>query len=276
MPKSSGYGRVKTFDLTEALELIGFLLEFCYKLSDQKTLINNGQLSWVNFTYFASIRSSYICYYCKDTLLPYRFNRQFDLHEDIPTDIDFSTVLSSKIMLQLHQACVSYGTNSRVLFPSTHSGGNSKRKRYSSSDQNIQRDEGPSGSRLKLKPLGSPVLETEDNTPQAKIPGYRRKLNSIMDFLGNDLCLNNSKSIYTPSDDDEVESTPKANAYECPLHKMLLSSTLMSEVNKSGARMVFHTPFERLHYLKGEFDNLYELINKRRGDATPLKKKLKC
>ncbi|KAJ8420712.1 hypothetical protein Cgig2_006264 [Carnegiea gigantea] len=36
---------------------------------------------------------------------------------------------------------------------------------------------------------------------------------------------------------------------------------------------VFHTPFERLHYLEGEFDNLYNLINERGGDATPLKDK---
>ncbi|KAJ8438679.1 hypothetical protein Cgig2_011862 [Carnegiea gigantea] len=29
--------------------------------------------------------------------------------------------------------------------------------------------------------------------------------------------------------------------------------------------MVFRTPFERLHYLKGEFDSLYNLINERGG-----------
>jgi len=52
-----------------------------------------------------------------------------------------------------------------------------KRKRDSSSDQNIQRDEGPSDSKPKLKivrfqkPLRSPVLETEDNSPQIKILG---------------------------------------------------------------------------------------------------------
>ncbi|KAJ8420964.1 LOW QUALITY PROTEIN: hypothetical protein Cgig2_019213 [Carnegiea gigantea] len=34
---------------------------------------------------------------------------------------------------------------------------------------------------------------------------------------------------------------------------------------------VFRTPFERVHYLKGEFDSLYSLINERRGHATPLK-----
>ncbi|KAJ8453327.1 hypothetical protein Cgig2_008211 [Carnegiea gigantea] len=52
------------------------------------------------------------------------------------------------------------------------------------------------------------------------------------------------------------------------------------EVNKSGARMtgqvildkVFHTPFERLHCLKGEFDSLYDLMNERGGgDAIPLR-----
>jgi len=32
--------------------------------------------------------------------------------------------------------------------------------------------------------------------------------------------------------------------------------------------------FERLHCLKGEFDSLYDLINDRGGDATPLKNKV--
>ncbi|KAJ8420833.1 LOW QUALITY PROTEIN: hypothetical protein Cgig2_017698 [Carnegiea gigantea] len=39
-------------------------------------------------------------------------------------------------------------------------------------------------------------------------------------------------------------------------------------------REVFCTPFERLHYLKGELDSLYDLINERKGDATPLKNKV--
>ena len=37
---------------------------------------------------------------------------------------------------------------------------------------------------------------------------------------------------------------------------------------------VLRTPFERLHYLKGEFDSLYDLINDRGGDASPLKNKV--
>jgi len=37
---------------------------------------------------------------------------------------------------------------------------------------------------------------------------------------------------------------------------------------------VLRTPFERLHCLKGEFDSLYDLINDRGGDATPLKNKV--
>lgn len=59
----------------------------------------------------------------------------------------------------------------------SHSGGSSKRKRASSSAQNIQRNEAPSGSRPKFKiirsqkPLRSPALETEDNAPQIEIPG---------------------------------------------------------------------------------------------------------
>ncbi|KAJ8431723.1 hypothetical protein Cgig2_013422 [Carnegiea gigantea] len=248
---------------------------------------------------------------------------------------------------------------------STYFGGNSKRKRDSSSYQNIQRDEGPSGSKPKLKiirsqkPLSSPVLETADNTLQTKILrvgvaisvtpiseipiqsivtpakaperdrltpepslaiAYRQKLKSIVvcapneqgisnvqgsklnygktiflppdgaknimdnmdwdpiptecmgessdmnfkeklayvplpsgshyfpliqhlsslgkDFLGSDLYLDNSNSICIPNNDDEVESTPEANA------------------------------------ARGKFDNLYDLINEIEGDATPLKRKV--
>lgn len=134
---------------------------------------------------------------------PHRFCRQFGFHQDIPASMDSSILPSSKIMLRLHQGCVRYGTNSRVLFPGpclslekkftsrfqewwskvflasseTHSGGNLKRKRDGSPDVNIQRNEGPSGSRPKLKiiisppPLRSPILETEDSTPEAEIPG---------------------------------------------------------------------------------------------------------
>ncbi|KAJ8438680.1 hypothetical protein Cgig2_011863 [Carnegiea gigantea] len=59
----------------------------------------------------------------------------------------------------------------------TYSGGKSRRKRDISSDQNNQRDEGPSGSKPKLKivhsqkPLRSHVLETKDDTPQTTILG---------------------------------------------------------------------------------------------------------
>jgi len=57
---------------------------------------------------------------------------------------------------------------------------------------------------------------------------------------------------------------------------------VIREVNKSGARMtgqvildtVLRSPFERLHCLKGELDSLYDLVNDRGGDATPLKNKI--
>ncbi|KAJ8424126.1 hypothetical protein Cgig2_002652 [Carnegiea gigantea] len=113
-------------------------------------------------------------------------------YQDIPTDIDFSILRSSKIMLRLHQACVCYETNSQVLFPGQCPSlerkftscfqewwskvGNSRRKRDDSSDQTIQRDEGPSGSKPKLKivhsekPLRPPILVIENNTSQTKIP----------------------------------------------------------------------------------------------------------
>jgi len=63
---------------------------------------------------------------------------------------------------------------------------------------------------------------------------------------------------------------------------VFIVDAVIKEVNKSGAWMtgqvildkVLHTPFERLHCLKGEFDSLYDLINERGGDATPLKNKV--
>ncbi|KAJ8436100.1 hypothetical protein Cgig2_011922 [Carnegiea gigantea] len=211
MPKFSGFGRAKTFDLDEARELISSGRGFCWNSAIRHrlkaTLVDNGQLSRADFAYFASIRSSYVCCRCEDSFViehycPHRFSRQFGFHQDIPADIDFSILPSSKIMLRLHQACIRYGTNSRVFFPGqcpslerkftrrfqecwpkmfltssdSHSGESSKRKRVSLSDQNIQRNEAPSGSRPKFKiirsekPLRSPALETEDNTPQTKIP----------------------------------------------------------------------------------------------------------
>ncbi|KAJ8435490.1 hypothetical protein Cgig2_033229 [Carnegiea gigantea] len=212
MPKFSGFGRAKPLDLNEARELISSGRGFCWNSAIRHrlkaALVDNGQLSRADFTYFASIRSSYVCCRCEDSFViehycSHRFSRQFGFHQDIPADIDFSILPSSKIMLRLHQACIRYGTNSRVFFrgqcPSlemkftrrfqewwskmfltssdSHSRGSSKRKRASSSDQNIQRDEAPSGSRPKFKiirsqkPLRSPALETKDNTPQTKIPG---------------------------------------------------------------------------------------------------------
>ncbi|KAJ8432750.1 hypothetical protein Cgig2_011673 [Carnegiea gigantea] len=212
-----GFGRTKTFDLDEARELISSGRGFCWNSAIRHrlkaTLVDNGQLSRADFAYFASIRLSYVCCRCEDSFVmehycPHRFSRQFGFHQDIPADIDFSILPSSKIMLRLHQACIRYGTNSHVFFPGqcpslerkftrrfqewwsqmfltssdSHSGGSSKRKRVSSSDQNIQRNEAPSGSRPKFKiirsqkPLRSPALETEDNTLQTKIPGVNAAL----------------------------------------------------------------------------------------------------
>ncbi|KAJ8432128.1 hypothetical protein Cgig2_027710 [Carnegiea gigantea] len=280
---------------------------------------------------------------------PNKFSRQFGFHQDILIGIDFSFLPISKIMLRLHQACVRYRTNSRVLFvdqcPSlerkftlcfqewwskvfltslgTYSGGNSKRKGDRSSDQNIQRDKGPSGSKLKLKivrsqkPLRSPtkilgvgvaisvtpisavLIQSVAMPTKASDEGENSDMNfkekllytpllsgshcfpSIEhlpflrhNFSGNSLCLNDTKSICTPNNDDEAEASQDVSVFNV--------DTVIREVNKSGTRMtgqvildkVFYTPFERLHYLKGEFDSLYDLINERGGDATPLKNKV--
>ena len=97
------------------------------------------------------------------------------------------------------------------------------------------------------------------------------------------MCLNDSKSVFTPSDNDEVDSIPKLVAPQVPplQHRPRASQdvsifnvdAVIREVNKSGAWMtgqviidkVLRTPFERLHCLKGEFDSLYDLINERGG-----------
>ncbi|KAJ8446928.1 hypothetical protein Cgig2_016470 [Carnegiea gigantea] len=101
------------------------------------------------------------------------------------------------------------------------------------------------------------------------------------DFLGNDLCLNSSKSTCTLNDDNDAESNPKADASRVPptLRPSRASQNVsvfnvdavIREANKSGPRMigqvildkVFRIPFERLLYRKGEFNSLYNLINER-------------
>ncbi|KAJ8431932.1 hypothetical protein Cgig2_023741 [Carnegiea gigantea] len=76
----------------------------------------------------------------------------------------------------------------------TYSGGNSKRKKYNSSDQNIQRDEDPSGSRLKLKSVVVPanaldkVRLTREPSPSTS---YRRKLKSIVVCTPNEQGMSN-------------------------------------------------------------------------------------
>jgi len=124
MPKFNDFGRAKSFELDDARELIssatGFYWNSTIRQRTKGILIDNGQLSRANFAYFASIRSSYVCCHCKASFIikhycPHRFNRQFGFHQDIPTDTDFFILPSSRIMLQLHQACISYRTNSQVL-----------------------------------------------------------------------------------------------------------------------------------------------------------------
>ncbi|KAJ8426371.1 LOW QUALITY PROTEIN: hypothetical protein Cgig2_001897 [Carnegiea gigantea] len=253
------------------------------------------------------------------------FSRQFGFHQDILANIDFSILMSSKIMLRLHQAYVCYRTNYRVLFRSQCPSLERKFTLYLQEWwSKVPILEGTQRGRETIhltkifnrkKPLRPPVLDTEDNIPQTKIPGVgiaisvtpisailiqsvamtakglnevsltpkpsptiacrlkakiyyclyvkcSKKLNyrkvifpppdgaeNIMDiwithcfssiehlsslgqdFLGNDLCLNDSKSICTLNDDDEAESTPRQILYECPFHhalqefhKMLLS-----------------------------------------------------
>ncbi|KAJ8426367.1 hypothetical protein Cgig2_001893 [Carnegiea gigantea] len=59
MPKFRGFDRLKTFGLDEACELIssarGFYRNSVITHRIKKTLIDKGELSWVDFAYFASI-----------------------------------------------------------------------------------------------------------------------------------------------------------------------------------------------------------------------------
>ncbi|KAJ8439086.1 LOW QUALITY PROTEIN: hypothetical protein Cgig2_009229 [Carnegiea gigantea] len=90
------------------------------------------------------------------------------------------------------------------------------------------------------------------------------------DFLGNDLCLNNSRM--------PPPLCPSRASQDVSVFNI---DAVIREVNKSGTwmtgqvivDMVFPTPFKRLHCLKGEFDNLSDLINESGGDVTPLKNK---
>ena len=115
MPKFSGFDRAKSFEPDEARELIrsgtGFYWNSAIRHLTKGILVDNGQLSRADFAYFASIRSSYVCCRCEDSFImeyycPHRFSRQFGFHQDIPANIDFSILPSSRVMLRLHQACV--------------------------------------------------------------------------------------------------------------------------------------------------------------------------
>jgi len=123
-------------------------------------------------------------------------------------------------------------------------------------------------------------------------PSIEHLLSLGQDFLSNELCLDDSKSVCTPSDNDEVEFIPEADASPVPPPQrgpnisqdvsVIDVDGVIREVNKSGAQMtgqvildkVLRTPFERLHCLKGEFDSFYSLINERGGYATSLKNKV--
>ncbi|KAJ8438101.1 hypothetical protein Cgig2_015358 [Carnegiea gigantea] len=71
--KFSGLGQAKSFRLEEARELNGFRRGFHWHSSIinrlKETLVDDGKLSRVNFTYFISIHSSFVSYHCEDNLI---------------------------------------------------------------------------------------------------------------------------------------------------------------------------------------------------------------
>jgi len=125
MPKFSGVGPAKSFELDEAREFISFGTGFCWNSTighqTKGMFIDNSQLSRADFAYLASIRSSYVCCRCEDTFImehyyPHSFIGQFGFLQDIPMDSDFSIIPSSRIMLRHHQACIRYGTKSQASY----------------------------------------------------------------------------------------------------------------------------------------------------------------
>ncbi|KAJ8420734.1 hypothetical protein Cgig2_023006 [Carnegiea gigantea] len=203
MPKFSGFGRAKTFDLNEARELISSGRGFCWNSAIRHrlkaALVDIGQLSRADFAYFASIRSSYVCCRCEDSFVQQTIwlssghsrGHRF-LHP--PEFKDYASTPSSLYTLWDQFSRVFFLVNALLWrgnsLVASKSGGpkwsslhqilileGAQRGRERSSDQNIQRNEAPSGSRPKFKiirsqkHLRSPALETEDNPPQTKIPG---------------------------------------------------------------------------------------------------------
>ena len=84
--------------------------------------MNDGKLSRAGFTYFISIRSSFISYHCEDNLVmehncPNRFSRQVGFYQDVPADLDFDNLSNLKTILRYHHMLTCYGTGSQFLLP---------------------------------------------------------------------------------------------------------------------------------------------------------------
>ncbi|KAJ8429978.1 hypothetical protein Cgig2_009664 [Carnegiea gigantea] len=179
----------------------------------------------------------------------------------------------------------------------TYSRGNSKRKRDISYNQNIQRDEGPSSLKPKLKivrsqkPLRSPILETKDNTLLTKIPGVGATISATpisavpiqsiamlaqapyevkltLDPSSATAYSRKMKSIVVCTFDEQGVSNVQGSKLNygktifLPLDRAENIMDILDCDPSPTEYMVFRT-LERLYYFKGEFDSLYDLINER-------------
>ncbi|KAJ8429031.1 hypothetical protein Cgig2_000378 [Carnegiea gigantea] len=125
----------------------------------KETITDDDRLRRIDFAYFTSICSSYISYRCED-------------HFDIPIDLDFNPLPSSKDIRGPYRGCIHYKTGSKVLFPNhshplggkvkrgvwewcarvfSPTKGNPKRERGHLFNEDVPRDEGPSNLKPKLK-----------------------------------------------------------------------------------------------------------------------------
>ncbi|KAJ8445794.1 LOW QUALITY PROTEIN: hypothetical protein Cgig2_027875 [Carnegiea gigantea] len=125
MVKFSGLDRAKSFQPEEAWDLIGSGRGFCWHSSVinrlRETLVDDGKLSRADFTYFVSVRSSFVAYRCEDNLImehycPDRFSRQYGFYQDVPTDLDFDNLPDLEAMLHYHHMLTRCGTGPKSYF----------------------------------------------------------------------------------------------------------------------------------------------------------------
>ncbi|KAJ8434523.1 LOW QUALITY PROTEIN: hypothetical protein Cgig2_030146 [Carnegiea gigantea] len=274
MPKFSGFGRAKSFDLNGARELISSSRGFYWN-------------SAIRHRIKAQIEGRLLPKAFKNS---YSRNRtQHSLDKDFRATISVTSI--SAIPIQ-HVAMPAKPPDEVRLTPGPLPATTCRRKLKSIIVCTLD-EQGMSNVQGRKLNYGKTIFPPPDNAENIMdFLDCNASLIECIDFLRNDLCLNDSNSICAPNGDDEAKSTPKVDALRvlpllCPSRasqdvSVLKVDAVIREVNKNGARMtcqvildkVFCTSLERLHYLKGQFNSLYDLIKERGGDAIPLMNKV--